>query len=837
MLVAVAGMTAPAVTWGRFATDRVAQECESWGAPDGVQRPGRPLEVRQASGLVNPGDRHVDNRYTVLVRGGPQAWGGMSGAGVFSGDVLIGVVAAHTSGDQLVVVPAYVLWADPGFRALVGADRLVGVEFDPLAMTSPDRVATPSALVLARHEIVPWQPRPELMAALHAWLSRPGPGVWLLHGPGGQGKTRLALQLGRELADWLVFWPAPEADPDALRVVADSRRPTLVVLDYAETRPKQLHALVRGNKVKLLLLARTDGEWWDSLPEIDDRVADSLAGATTHRLAPLTTTAGYRQVVTAYANALPRVDGFTTHPWPDIAAALPDRDDIDHALTLHLTALADLLDATAPPQRTTDHTAEARVLFHERRYWNKTAERIPALAALDRTTLHNAVTLLILAGLATPAEADPVLRTLPGLPTDPAPTIHALTRWFSTLYPPTAPDRAFDTPQPDRLAEHHAAHQVHTNPDLTTRLLTVATPAQAATLLVVLTRALSHTLHRESTAAHLTSLITAHPDILAQPALVLALAVESPTPFLAALRAIVLDPDTSTMTLFALGDALPESTQRLAHLAVDLCQRIVDECRVESNDNSPKVAMALSNLSTRLRWVGQWEQALTLISEAIGLFRNWVERGQVAHLGNLASCLNNFSAWAGESNMVEEGFRAIQEAVAIRRALSDVDRDGHLSLLAYNLNNFSNYLAMLDYKKEALAAAEEAVGLFRELVDREGDAHLRGLGVVLTTLSNRFGEVGRSSDGVSLALEAVTIYRELAENNIDALLPDLAKGLHNLGIRLGESGFPAEGLAVVSESSAIFRELADMHPQVYALEVEVSKELFDWLRELGDRGI
>jgi trypsin-like peptidase len=195
------------VRWGRAATRRTGLACESWGAPGGVQRDGAPIEVRHIAGRLNPGDRLVGNRYTMSVEGHPYTtlptgspWSGMSGAAMFSGGVLIGVVAidpAHAQHGELVAVPAYVLWHDERFRAALGihAGRLVPVELDNLAepvsrLCGP--VSSPAALVLARREVVPWRERPDVMRGLHAWLEQPSGGVWLLHGPGGQGKTRLA---------------------------------------------------------------------------------------------------------------------------------------------------------------------------------------------------------------------------------------------------------------------------------------------------------------------------------------------------------------------------------------------------------------------------------------------------------------------------------------------------------------------------------------------------------------------------------------------------------------------------------------------------------------------
>ncbi|GAA3038906.1 hypothetical protein [Actinokineospora globicatena] len=763
------------VKWGRFATHRPGQACEVWG--------GCGSGVRQATGQV----RQTEDRYTVRGRS-LATLQGSTGAGVFVGDVLVGVVAAHPQGPKLVAVPTDVLWDDGAFLAALGASgRLVAAEFEPLAVGT-GRMACPSALVLARHEIAPWQPRPEIMASLHAWLARPGYPVWLLHGPAGQGKTRLALRLGQELpASWLVFWPDPDADPDALRVVADSRHPTLVVLDHAETRLEQLSVLATAN-VKVLLLARTHGEWWEHVPG----VGNALVGATIQRLDPLTPTADRRKVLASYANALPRVDGRT--------AKLPARDKNDHPLTWHLTALADLLDAAAPPQHTADHTAEGRVLFHERRHWEKTAKQIPALATLDRATLHNAVALLALAGLSTPADAEPVLQTLPGLS---AGTVHALITWFGTLYPPTSPRRAFDAPEPHRLAEHHVARQVHATPDLTTRLVAVATPPQVTTLLTVLTRALAHGPHHDHLAAHITALITANPDTLAVPALVLMLTTEFPDPLLAALHTVVASSDTTATTLIALGAALPRDSKRLAYLAADITGGVARHRR----SGSTELAQALSDHAGRLSKVGRHEDAVVALEEAAATWRELELRDE--DVSRLAECLTSLKISLARVGRAGDGVVAATEALRLFRALAASDSE-RVPRLVRAVEGLASALHADDRYEDALAVVEEAVVLARALARRDPDVHLHTFSLVLSTLSFHLLMLHRDQP-MALVEEGLAIRRELANRN-PIYLDGLGLALSHYALDLVKAGRAREGMVAIDEALEIQRALAASDP-------------------------
>ncbi|MEV5350532.1 tetratricopeptide repeat protein [Streptomyces achromogenes] len=302
--------------WGRFVTHRTGREAAIWGLPNLVQRPGRDIEAYQLTCEVNPGSGVVHDRHYCTLRQHPPTWddpesspwGGLSGAPLYCGDLLVGVVAvdpAHFAHGTLTAVPVPVLDSDPGFRAALAAAGAYtppeGVELSALAdlgrrsPTAPP--ASPAGLLRAERNVVPFYGRTEILADLTDWCAADGFGALLLHGAGGQGKTRLAGRLAAELtaapADragdrppWQVLWPAPEARPDDLEVVRDVAAPLLVVLDYAETRPEQAAALLRAaaahsaeRPLKLLFLARSDGDWWTALRTREAYARELLAGA------------------------------------------------------------------------------------------------------------------------------------------------------------------------------------------------------------------------------------------------------------------------------------------------------------------------------------------------------------------------------------------------------------------------------------------------------------------------------------------------------------------------------------------------------------------------------
>ncbi|GGS37777.1 hypothetical protein Snoj_28910 [Streptomyces nojiriensis] len=290
------------VRWGRLVTDRPGTGSKTWGLPDVAQREGRPVEAAQLRGVLNPGSGFVGNQYVVdLLQHPPQwspegtsPWGGMSGAEVFADRLLVGVVAsdrAYSGGGQLNVVPAYVLHHDPAFRTALaehGASADHGLE-----------------AVELQHPADPAQGRPKREAAL-AGCSAGGPAPYrALSRPRGPSRRAEGIVRTGRVRSLAAVWTGragqdpprpPPRRPTDRRPVGRSMtegerhpgaaRPLLVVLDYAETRTDQLAALAEAaadhagtTPLKLLLLARTGGDWWRQAATATRLADDHLATA------------------------------------------------------------------------------------------------------------------------------------------------------------------------------------------------------------------------------------------------------------------------------------------------------------------------------------------------------------------------------------------------------------------------------------------------------------------------------------------------------------------------------------------------------------------------------
>ena len=105
---------------------------ESIGFPRVLRGPDQTRDTEQLNGTLNPGTVLDGERYDISLasavpdRGSepedPSPWAGLSGAGLTSGQLLIGVVTQDTEGfgpDRLTAIPVYALIADPVFRRLL----------------------------------------------------------------------------------------------------------------------------------------------------------------------------------------------------------------------------------------------------------------------------------------------------------------------------------------------------------------------------------------------------------------------------------------------------------------------------------------------------------------------------------------------------------------------------------------------------------------------------------------------------------------------------------------------------------------------------------------------
>ncbi|MFI0923379.1 tetratricopeptide repeat protein [Streptomyces sp. NPDC021012] len=802
---------------------------------------GRRLD-EQLTGLIAPGTGALAGRYEISstdptpgaeVTGGSR-WSGMSGAIVladdgFGGDLLCGVVRRDRladGGTRLTATTAADLLTDDAFRALVKEHtgwEPVLEPIEPASLLTPVTVdrdfRSPAALLRADTEAVAFHGRDTELADLHAWCENgpPSLSIQVVTGPGGQGKTRLARRLTDTLGwhGWvtghlrsdLTDDPTLDGTPPDFTTL-NTALPLLLVVDYAETRPRLLRRLITHlhrsrHRVRLLLLARSDGEWRTGSLQAIPAVRDLLEEAPVTPLAPLIPTSrpaedrrnAFHRAAGDLARLLPLVPTLPACDWLSLAAELkPSADLHDHrygnVLTLQMTALVDLLQHGPHPVDAAPGTPPERTLLkHEDRFWEASAKAPAHKLGLNASTLGAAVAVAALCGAGTRDEAVQVITTLPGIPDHRA---ASAADWLASLYPSDG-DRYWGSLQPDRVAEHHASHVLESEAVSLPALLAAGSPAQQAQAIVVLARAAiahynagrtvnsEHVLHSLDTALGTTPLTR---------------------PALQAAAVALSYPARVTVPLaLALTTALVQANRQLA---------AADPAAYE-----PDFAASLSNLSNRLTEAGRRAEALAAAEQAVEIYRRLTAADSAAYEPRLAASLSNLGLDLPEAGRHVEALAAAEQAVEIYRRLTAADLATYEPRLAASLSNLSIRLSVAGRGTEALTAAEQAVEIRRRLAAANPAAYEPDLAVSLSNLSNRLTEAGRHVEALATAEQAVEIRRRLAATNPAAYEPGLAVSLSNLGNRLREAGRHAEALATAEQAVEIRRRLAATNPAAY----------------------
>lgn len=287
---------------------------------------------------------------------------------------------------------AYTLYAHP--HARLAADDSENLYVPPaptfgkesiLLLPEPTRLrVNPAAVLRAEHQVVPFHGRDRELGDLYEWaVADPPAAVRLYTGAGGMGKTRLALEIARHLRDerWQTGFLLDEEasagrERNLLESLTRTGKPSLIIMDYAESRRDRLVSLLRrmqdhrGVPVRLLLLARGERDWWTRLKAEGRGVGDFLHGPRTslHALAPLAPSrdekeASYRLAAAAFSEALDRE--IPREPPENIDAPFYDR-----VLLIHMSALVKM---EGHPASTEEGILDA-VLSRERRFWKRRAE-------------------------------------------------------------------------------------------------------------------------------------------------------------------------------------------------------------------------------------------------------------------------------------------------------------------------------------------------------------------------------------------------------------------------------------------------------------------------------
>ncbi len=131
------------------------------------------------------------------------------------------------------------------------------------------------------------------------------------------------------------------------------------------------------------------------------------------------------------------------------------------------------------------------------------------------------------------------------------------------------------------------------------------------------------------------------------------------------------------------------------------------------------------------------------------------------------------------------------------------------------LNDLGVALSALGRREEALGVTREAVEIYRQLAEKNPDAFRPGLAMSLHNLGFILSALGRMEEALKPTQEAVEIYRQLAEKNPDAFRPDLARSLGLEGFLLRELRRSREAALLLERALHILHPFLERYPQVF----------------------
>ncbi|KAB1978605.1 tetratricopeptide repeat protein [Streptomyces triticiradicis] len=773
--------------------------------------------------------------------------------------------------------PAYRIEDLPTGRLPLGEERALG---------------QPSRLLRAAHQVVPFTGRHADLAQLADWrdMDRKA-AVRLVSGPGGQGKTRLATHFAdlTRAEGWTVWQAVTNASGSTGEANGAATIGTglLLVVDYAERWPKShleellTEVLTRPDDVpvRVLLLSRPVGVWWESLETwITDRLDDRTASPTAvdaRGLPPLAEVPDEREALFGQAR-----DCFARHlELADEEAALVEApadiaadDDYAQILTIHMTALASVA-AQQRGDRAPANPAEASafLLKRERAQWVELRRSPEALVSSTPEVMGRAVLVATLTHhqVRDPHGWDALHRArLADRDFDANTILDDHLKCYPSLV-----GQVLEPLYPDRFAEdflglttpasHDSSHPVPGAvvddwAHLAVRRLVLGrsgtdTPAPwTQHTLTVLTETARRWPHVAT--GQLYPLLREHPELaLHATSATLVTLSELETLDLAVLEKIEpLLPDRDTnldLGIAAIVERLARhrlatTDDPLVHArdhhhqarrfhnaglldkAVEAGRKSLEAWReLAAGDPAyePEYARALANLANHLSAAGERDQARGFAEQAVSLYRRLAKESAPDHEADLATALSNLASHLSDLGEREKAAARVAEALAIRRRLAEADPDVPDPGLALCLVNHGNFLSDLGRRDEALTATEEAVDIHRRLADVNHAAHDPDLAGSLNNLGSCLSDAGRLRDALAITEEAVTVKRRLAEANPVMYRSDLALSLSNLGNRLSDIGRLADALEAEQEATDIRELLARENPAAFGAELAHSQ--------------
>ena len=800
-----------------------------WLAPEGVQYPlGEKVYREPPADLVDEIQAELGGppgRFAVIDVAGvcpAQPRSPARGLGA-------GFADAVRQGAGYLTADTWAWWLGVDVSAVWRAGDVLPVPAQPL--TSPLRepyldpagVESPLRLIRADYDVVPFQDRDELTVlddCCRAALELPAVKVAVVHGVGGSGKTRLAIELAAQLGGqgWYAGLLRPGCGETDIAWLAAVASPLFVVVDYAETRSEQLRWLFgalrhRADLPTVVILTARSTLWWDQLAEelandaIPYRLVRQMALERRHGDSGRV----FRAAFHAFSAAPAAAPGVTVSPrWTTLDFVL-------------LAWLAANDQGELPQTRSELYRAAMR---HEYSYWRRTYGGTDD-ALPERSVFYEAAVCLTLLSAAD-SRAGMLLGAVAELGRDGA----ALNRMSRTLKTCIGEPDGRLTLRPDPVADQLTVDVLSASPGLLGSLLPLINDDERAALAVSLNRA--GAADEALATAQLRAAIGIDRQLL-EPALQVATLQGGPA--LTALEQLAADRGSELPA--DLDDQVPDHIL-LRGLRWRLAERRLAAVLEDPEAEPQAIGALLDRVATAASAAGQHERGLEAARQdsAEACLPSGDRAGALppsegqsprpgrsppeVFLPDLATSLNNLSIRQSDNGDRAGALTSIQEAVQLRRTLAEARPEVFLPDLATSLNNLSNQQSDNGDRAGALTSIQEAVQLRRALAEARPEVFLPDLATSLNNLSIRQSDNGDRAGALTSIQEAVQLRRALAEARPEVFLPDLATSLNNLSIQQSDNGDRAGALTSIQEAVQLRRALAEARPEVFLPDLAMS---------------
>jgi glycosyltransferase involved in cell wall biosynthesis len=710
-----------------------------------------------------------------------------------------------------------------------------------------------SQLLRAEEALVPFDPaRQPFLNKQIEWAEKDKAvlSVRLLVGEGGCGKTRLALQMCQDLTaqGWLAGLLPGQTSQSmqtlALRLLAkaNTNQPVLVVVDYAETRQAavldlltylQNPHLVSADHapIRVLLLARSGGEWWMQFPNQRQACESLLLAATgPYTLPQLHMTLAEREhaYIEAKSHFANRLQLSDTPLVPDLQA-----DHFANPLPLQMAALLVLHGQT---HDTTSALTRALVA-HEKRYWTQATAHIP-LAIQHPQAASVLMTLVTLAGQVNSTR-------------DISPTWEAcaypkelLRPLWAVLQPLYSGTQGLQGLRPDLLGEALVTQTLlgQDGESVLSALFESKQNEWSNHALAVLARILRT---RDDIAQVVQKPLQSHLPHLCNGLCDTLIATHCPPLSTLAIDSFnALTPARKQQVAGVLESRFEEDILPINAWALAVRTHQLQQAQEKLNKErklSEKATLALAGAFFRHALaqyrIGNTAQAITSGKPGLALNRQLHEKApnNLNYKSNLAGSLANLSSFLSIGGQNDQALVLSGEALAHLEDLAIQESALFTPDWALGLNNHANRLAAAGQHDQALALSEKALNLRKALAEEHQGRFTPAWATSLNNHANRLAAAGQHDQALALSEQALKLHKELAEEHPARFTPEWATSLNNHANRLAAAGWHDQALALSEQALKLNDELTKQQPARFTRDWAISLNTHAYLyANLGD---